>query len=57
MATFCACQGHLLADPSGEEEDMMEALVTVVMDEKGNLVRACKLLQNVVGSVYMFQLR
>mmetsp|Transcript_5900 Transcript_5900/g.12031 ORF Transcript_5900/g.12031 Transcript_5900/m.12031 type:complete len:306 (-) Transcript_5900:399-1316(-) len=35
-------KGHLLADPSGEEEGMMEALVTVVMDEKGRLLSVYK---------------
>ena len=31
-----------MADPSGEEASMLEALVTVVMDEKGRLVRAIR---------------
>lgn len=32
-------QGKLLADPSGEEEEILESLVTIALDEAGRLVR------------------
>jgi len=35
-------KGNILADPSGEEEGMMEALVTVVMDAEGRLLSVYK---------------